>query len=103
MSDASAPDDTAAPDLAAELAAIQVGLAALAANPAPDQDQLDRLASRARALTSSDDSRVAGEAQRLELQALGVMLAYQAAILRRLARQLQEVARLLPPPQPELN
>jgi hypothetical protein len=87
----------------AELAALRSAIDSLAASAEPDSSELERLADRAHGLTHSGDAEVAGEARRLELRALGALLACQAAGLRQLARQLQRLARMLPPRRPELN
>jgi hypothetical protein len=85
------------------LEALQSALSLRAVDPDTDLAEFEHLAAEARALTQSDDPEVSAAAQRLELRALGVLLSYQAAVLRRLAHELQQAARLLPPARPELN
>jgi hypothetical protein len=85
------------------LEAIRAALALCAGDPASDPAEFEHLADEARALMQSDDPELSAAAQRLELRALGALLACQANVLRRLAHELQMAARLLPPPRPELN
>jgi hypothetical protein len=77
--------------------------AALSATPPPDLGALAALLERLRPLTGRADDGVARRAGQLELQILGAMLAHQAATLRALARQLQQLAHWLPPERPEQN
>jgi hypothetical protein len=88
---------------AGRLAALRDAARRLLAQTEPALDNLERLADQARALAQSIDQPVADAAQQLELRLLGAILAGRAALLVRLAQELQRLARWLPPDQPEQN
>jgi hypothetical protein len=91
------------PDAPVQLTALREAFGRLVAASAPDLDALERLADQARILAQCADPQLAAEAQRLELRILGALLARRAMLLRQLAADLERLARLLPPPQPERN
>jgi hypothetical protein len=76
---------------------------ALQATPAPDLAQLHQLIERLAPLVNHSEALVAAQARQLELRALGAMFTAQAAAMRGLAQQLQQVAHWLPPERAEQN
>ena len=95
------PEDI--PEDAGRLATLRDAARQLLAQTEPALDNLEQLADQARVLAQSADRPVADAAQQLELRLLGAILAGHAALLVRLAQELQRLARWLPPDQPERN
>lgn len=84
-------------------AALEAIRAALNTTPPPDLEVLAALQGRLEPLLQEPDGELAGQARQLELRILGAILARQAESLRGVARQLQQLARWLPPDRADQN
>jgi hypothetical protein len=95
------PDDV--PGERDQLTALHDAAVRLLARGAPELGILEQMADQAGVLAQSTDREVAAAAQLLELRLLAALLFERATLLRRLAHDLQHLARWLPPEQPDQN